>query len=129
LTDFVNSRKDHDVVFTFRDITVPKVISIRKRICPNKSAGIDKKNVRLLRLAAPVIAPSIVRIINYSFASGTFPQRWKTAKVTPLFKKGDASDPSNYHPISVLTVLSKFIKRYVHNSLYDFLQVNNLIYS
>ena len=52
----------------------------------------------------------------------------ETAKVTPLFKKGDASDPSNYRPISVLTVLSTVVERYVHDSLYDFLQVNNLIY-
>ena len=34
------------------------------------------------------------------------PPRWKTAKVNPLFKKGDASDPSNYRPIFVVTVLS-----------------------
>ena len=32
--------------------------------------------------------------------------RWKTANVTPLFKQGAASDPSNYRPISVLPVVS-----------------------
>ena len=54
-------------------------------------------------------------IINYSFSTENFPHRWKTAKVNPLFKKGDASDPSNYRPIFVLTVLStlKVIERYV----------------
>ena len=30
LTNFVNSRKDHDVVFTLRDITVTQLISILK---------------------------------------------------------------------------------------------------
>ena len=51
--------------------------------------------------------PSIARmIINYSFSTENFPHRWKTAKVNPLFKKGDASDPSNYRPIFVATVLS-----------------------
>ena len=130
LTNVVNSRKDHDVVFTLRDITVTQVISILKRVSPNKSAGIDKINARLLRLDAPVIAPSIARLINHSFSTGTFPQRWtETTKVTPLFKKGEASNPSIYRPISVLTVLSKVIERYVHDSLCDFLQVNNLTYS
>ena len=36
LTNFVNSRKDHDVVFTLRDITVTQVISILKRIKKSK---------------------------------------------------------------------------------------------
>ena len=59
-------------------------------------------------------------MLNYSFSIGTFPQRWKPAKVTPLFKKGDASNPSNYRPIYVLTVISlKIIERYVDDSLYD----------
>ena len=68
LTFFVNSRKDHDVVFTLRDITVNQVLSILKRVSPNKSAGIDGINVRLLRLAAPVITLSIARIIDYPFS-------------------------------------------------------------
>ena len=63
VTNFVNSRKDHDIVYTLRDITVTKVISILKRVSPYKSAGIDGINARLLRLAAPVIAPSIARMI------------------------------------------------------------------
>ena len=44
LTNFVSSRKDHDVVFTPRDITVTQVLSILKRVTPNKSAGIDGIN-------------------------------------------------------------------------------------
>ena len=49
--------------------------------------------------------------------------------MTPLFKQGVASDPSNYRPISVLPVVSKVIERHMHNSLYCFLMENNLIYS
>lgn len=32
-------------------------------------------------------------------------------------------------PLIIVQVLSKIIERCVHDSLYDFLQVNNLIYS
>ena len=46
LTNFVNFRKDHDVVFTLPDITVCQVLSILKRVSPNKSAGIDGINAR-----------------------------------------------------------------------------------
>ena len=130
LTNFVHSRKDHDVIFTPRGITVTQVLSILKRVSPNKSAGIDGINARWPRLAALVITLSIARMLNYSFSTGTFPQHWKPTEVTPLFKKGDASNPSNHRPISVLTVIS--IKNYWTlrrpDSLYDFFQVNNLIF-
>ena len=36
LTNYVNSRKDHDVVFTLRDIAVTQVLSILKRVSPNE---------------------------------------------------------------------------------------------
>ena len=57
-----------------------------------------------------------------------FPCRWKTSKVTPIFKSGDPTDVTNYRPISVLLILSKIAERYVHNALYTFLCENDLIY-
>ena len=38
-----------------------------------------------MRIAAPVIAPVVARLINFSFSSGSFPSLWKTAKVSPLY--------------------------------------------
>ena len=34
----------------------------------------------------------------------------KKGLVTPIFKKGDRSDPANYHGITVTTVLLKVIE-------------------
>ena len=82
-----------------------------------------------MRIAAPVIAPVVARLINFSFSSGSFQSRWKTAKVSPLYKNGDPRDVQNFRPISVLPVLSKVIERHVLDSLYSYLTENNLIYS
>ena len=57
-----------------------------------------------------------------------FPSRWKTAKVTPIFKRGDPTDVSNYRPISVLPTLSKIAERHVRNAVYSFLSENYWIY-
>ena len=104
----------------------------RSRVSPNKSAGIDGINARLLRLTAPVITPSISRMINYSFsATGNFPQRWKTLKLTLCSKKVmQATHLIIVQFLSLHAVLSTLnvIERYVHDSLYEFIQVNNLIY-
>ena len=126
LVNFVESRKDPGVLFSVPEITSAQVLQIIKNI---RAAGIDKISARFLRIAAPIVAQSIAKIINISFSTGKFPARWKTAYVTPLFKQGVASDPSNYRPISVLPVVSKVIERHMHNSLYCFLMENNLIYS
>ena len=80
----------------------------------------------MLKIAAPIIVPSLTKIMNSLLQSGVFPKRWKTAKVAPLHKSGDRSDVNNYRPISVLPVLSKLMERNVHNTMYDYLCDNNL---
>ena len=74
LTSFVNSRKYHDVAFTLRDATVTQVNSIMKRVTPNKSAGIDKINARLLHLAATSYRAEYCKddkliLLNWNFSS------------------------------------------------------------
>ena len=129
LQKFVITRKDASITFSIPPITESKIIDCLKNISSNKASGIDNISARVLKLAAPIIAPSIAKLINYSFVTSVFPQRWKTEKVTLLFKGGDPENVNNYGPISVLPVLSKVIERHVHDSLYSYLCVNNLIYS
>ena len=103
------------------------MLTLLQKLSPRKAAGIDKISSQLLRIAAPVIAPVVARLINFSFSSGSFPSRWKTAKIS-LYKNGDARDVQNFRRISVLPVLSKVIERHVHDSLYSYLTEKNLIY-
>ena len=39
------------------------------------------------------------------------PDDWKQAKIIPLYKSGRKDDPSNYRPISILSVISKIVER------------------
>jgi len=50
---------------------------------------------------------------------GKVPADWKIAFITPLFKKGASSDPSNYRPISVSSVFSKLMERVIATNLLD----------
>ena len=60
LVNFVKSRKnDQEVNFSVPVITISQVIKTIMKINPHKASGIDKISARLLRIAAPVIAPSI----------------------------------------------------------------------
>ena len=49
------------------------------------------------------------------------------ARVIPIFKYGDRTDPNNYRPISILLILSKILERAVHSQLLDHLEKYNLL--
>ena len=59
--------------------------------------------------------------------SGIFPDDWKCARATPLFKQGEASDLNNYRPISVISVIAKVFERIVYDQLYNFLSDEDII--
>ena len=80
LQNFVIKRKDASITFSIPPITESKIIDCLKNITSNKASGIYNISARMLKLAAPIIAPSIAKLINYSFVTSVFPQRWKTAK-------------------------------------------------
>ena len=59
--------------------------------------------------------------------SGIFPDDWKCARVTPLFKQGEASDLNNYRPISVVSVIAKVFERIVYDQSLNFLTNEDII--
>ena len=53
---------------------------------------------------------------------------WKTARLTPIFKKEDETDRENYRPVSILSVPSKLLESEVNDTIVDHVyQHNNLI--
>ena len=98
-----------------------------RKLNVSKSSGIDSLGPRILKLAAPVIAKPIAHLINKSIEEGIFPNDLKIAKITPIFKKGERSDPGNYRPISILPTLSKIIEKHIASQLRTFLQNFDLL--
>ena len=74
------------------------------------------------------IAEPISRLINYSFATGKFPDQLKIAKVCPMFKNGDNTCFANYRPISVLPSFSKIFEKVVSNRLMAFLNLHKIFF-
>ena len=74
-----------------------------------------------------LICAPLTYIINLSLNSGVVPQEMKIARVIPLFKSGDKSLFTNYRPVSVLPVFSKFLERIVYNRLINFLNKYDIL--
>ena len=62
-----------------------------------------------------------------SIVTGVVPADWKRAIVVPLYKSGDATQPCNFRPISVLSVIGKLAEKVVSLQLLNFLTVNRLM--
>ena len=67
-------------------------------------------------------------IFDISFAQGVFPKLLKTAIVTSIYKSGSHNDPSNYQPISILTIFSKVREKLFYNRLLSFINSQNLLH-
>ena len=61
------------------------------------------------------------------FEYGVFPDRLKTARITPIFKGGAKFDRENYRPISVLPVVSKIHEQVANEQLQSHARENGLI--
>ena len=62
-----------------------------------------------------------------TLSSGTIPQDWKDANVTPLRKKGSWTDCNDYRPVSLTSQVVKVLERLVLNALLDFTERNQII--
>ena len=61
------------------------------------------------------------------FGGGVFPEKWKLARVKPIFKSGQQPEMNNYRPISVLSGVSRLFEKVVHDQVFEFLTTNNLL--
>ena len=63
---------------------------------------------------APRASKALFQIlINLSLSEGKFPDAWKLANVTPIFKKDDRQSKVNYRSVSLLDSLSKITEKIV----------------
>ena len=115
--------------FQFVPTDSSQVLSLFKKLSKSKGAGLDGISSRLILDWADLIVPHISIIFNSSLANGIFPDDWKSAMVSPLFKHGERSDIGNYRPISGISIIGKVFERNIYNQLFTYLSDHNYILS
>ena len=90
--------------------------------------GPDNVNSYLLKLDLPSVVESLTYVYNLCIQQNTFPPALKAAKVIPLPKAKDLSDPNDFRPISLLSILTKPLERHIDRHLTQFIEDRNLFH-
>jgi len=65
-------------------------------------------------------------LFNKSITNRYVPVDWKNANVTAIFKKGTRTDPGNYRPVSLTSIICKILETFVKETFIEHFQTNNL---
>ena len=83
--------------------------------------------VVVLKNCEPELSYILVELFNIYLKDSCFPDCWKVSSVVSIFKNvGDRSSAKNYHPVSVLSVVSKVFQKLVNNRIFDHLEKSGL---
>ena len=111
----------------FEEIDLQELIKVASQM-NSKTCDLDPVPTIVVKKYMTLLAPVILRIINLSITTCTFPSSLKHAIVTPVAKSSVKSkeDLSNYRPVSNLPYLSKIIEKIISDQLTMHVEGNNL---
>ena len=73
------------------------------------------------------ITPPLKIIFDTALKSGIYPDKWKRANVVPVHKKESKNILKIYRAISLLPICRKIFEKCIYNSLYSYLESNNIL--
>ena len=89
----------------------------------SKASGLDCILVVVLKNCELELSYTLPELFNKCLKESCFPDCWKVSSVVPALKNvGERSTAKNYHPISLLSVVSKVFEKLVNNRNVDHLE-------
>ena len=109
-------------------VSAGQISKLIKELDSTKATGPDSIPVVVLKHLSPELSPILAKLFNRCLKEKCFPTSWKTSAVCPVFKNaGDKSAPSQYRPISLLSIISKLFESVINKGVIDHLVKNNLL--
>ena len=108
-------------------ITKDMVEKLINNLQTTKSFGPDELHPAMLKELVDFITEPITIIFNRSMNEGILPNDWKVAHITAIYKKGDSSNPENYRPISLTSVICKMLETLVKTTVMQHLVREELL--
>ena len=94
----------------------------------SKAVGPSSIPIFILKILKCELSGPLQTIFNTSFL-GIVPEKFKMARVIPVFKKDSQTTLNNYRPISFFYMFNKLLEKLMYKRIVDFLDKRQLIYS
>ena len=116
-----------DSVFNDLSFTRLDIIEALGDLDPYSAAPDGEIPARVLTSCKETLADPLTLLWSKSFDEGYIPETLKMQFISPIFKKGDRTDPANYRPVSLTSHIMKTFERVVRKSLVEHMESNRLI--
>ena len=89
----------------------------------SRVSGPDCIPAVVLKNYKPQLSYILAKLFNMCLKECCFPDCWKVSLMFPVFKNvGERSTAKNYHPVSLLSVVSKVFEKLVNNRIVNHLE-------
>ena len=122
----INRRAKVGGRFHFREVTEIDIIDVVKTLKSN-SCGVDEISAFFVKLSIQQSAAAIAEIVNVSFRYNKFPERYKKAIVIAIPNIPSPLTPSDYRPISLLSIFSKILEKIAAKQMTQYLILHSLL--
>ena len=127
LPSWIPKLSDPQVQFNLDPPTYQQITNIVRKM---KSSGspcpIDQLSIISFK-RCPYLRTYLTDLIHEIWQSGIVPTEWKRACTILIHKKGDTNNPSNFRPITLVSIPLKVFTSCLRNEIYSFLASNNFI--
>jgi hypothetical protein len=104
-----------------------EVLKIIKTLKNTNSVGDDGVSTKVVKFVDDYVCAHLSHVINLCIETGVYPEKLKISIIKPILKKGDINLLSSYRPISLLSVFSKIIEKYIYKELYSYLTSHKIL--
>ena len=106
-----------NLIFSFKEVSLSDIEAELQNLNCKKATTHNNIPSKHLKLTLDICSPILLKVVNDTIASSSFPDELKLADVTPIHKKDDATCAKNYRPVSVLPAVSKVYERLIQKQI------------
>ena len=113
--------------FSHFSFTEDDIVEALNELDPYSAAPDGEIPARVLTSCKAELAQPLARFWSESLSRGYIPEPLKIQQITPIYKKGDKTDPANYRPVSLTSHVMKTFERVFRKNLVGYLEDTNLL--
>ena len=117
-----NQTQSLETVHITEEMVHKKLQSLRS----DQSPGPDKLHPRIPKELAKELTTPLESIYNKYIDKGTLPSQWKTAIITPIFKRDASRTPAIYRPVSLTSVVCKVLEGIISEKILEHIKSKSL---